>query len=79
MTDEQLKVLAELLIVNDSRLTVLSDILNGMLEREIDRGDADAPNANSVRHHIEQLAALSRDSESARKQAREYFGLPPES
>jgi hypothetical protein len=73
MTDEQLKVLAELVIISDARITALSDSVNLMLERELD--EKHFPNANVLRSGIEQSEALSRDAEVARTQARKFFGL----
>ena len=75
MTEQQLKVLAELVIVNDARITELSNILHSWIEQAIDASAAAPPNANALRSYIEQLEALSRDAEVARVEARKFFGL----
>ncbi len=63
MTEQQFKTLAELVLVNDARLTHITDILNAVIESRL--GDSDAPGANALRSDIEQLHALSRDSAAA--------------
>jgi hypothetical protein len=72
-----LKVLAELVLVCDARITALSDALNLLMEREIDASGNDVPRANALRSSFEQSEALSRDAEVARAEARKFFGLEP--
>lgn len=74
MTDEQLKVLAELVLLHDERLAVAEGILHDLIEQNLDAGK-DGPNANYLRHKIEQLAGLARDADKARELTRRYFGL----
>jgi hypothetical protein len=77
MTEEQLKTLAEMVLVNDSRLThivalyqqLVEDVLPLLPEKE---------NAIRLRSELEQLSALVRDADAARPQIRTYFGLPDE-
>lgn len=75
MTEKQLKMLAELVLINDERLTVLSEIQNQIIEETSDSNDAFAGVANRLRSWIEQSSALSRDSKFARDLFRKELGL----
>jgi hypothetical protein len=75
MTDIQFKELAELVHLNDKRLTLISDLLLARIEGEIDASPEDVPHANYQRALIEQLSALSRDSKAAHQESRKRFGL----
>jgi hypothetical protein len=73
MTDEQLKELARIVLVNDERLTVLSDILNSWIEPGL--GSADSPHADRLRSMIGQLDASSRALDTEREEIWTAFGL----
>lgn len=77
MTDEQLKVLAELVLRNDERLSDLSGLLFLLVEKCVDAFDNESPHANALRSLVEQASARERDAEAARQKAREFFGLNP--
>ena len=78
MTDEQLKTLAELILINEERLTALESRLN--LWREISlslfpKDSAAAQSAGLLISGFEQSEALARDAKIAREQTRKFFGL----
>jgi hypothetical protein len=77
MTEEQLRTLAELVLVNDARLTKITAFLMTLTD---DLLAVLPPDYDSIAliHHKEQLAALVQQSEASMDEARKYFGLPPE-
>jgi hypothetical protein len=78
MTDEQLKALAELTLINDERLTVLESSLNIWIEISLpmfSKDSAAAKRAGSLISGFEQKEALERDSKAARDQMRKFLGL----
>jgi len=78
MTEEKFKLLAELVLVNNALVNRLGLIVANQIEHTIDSGDGFEGRANSLRHSIEQLQALARDSVAARQKVRADFGLLPE-
>jgi hypothetical protein len=78
MTDEQLKTLAELVLITDERLTVLESRLNNWIEISLSlfpKDSAAAQSAGLLISGFEQSEALERDAKAAREQTREFFGL----
>jgi hypothetical protein len=73
MTNDPLKELARVVLVNDERLTVLSDILNSLIEPG--RVSGDAPGVNRLRSLMEQLEASSRALDEERGEIWKAFGL----
>ena len=74
MTDDQLKTLAELSLLNDERLRVLSTTLNNLIERVVDAGNF-PERASLLRISSEQSQALSSDAESVSERLRKGWGL----
>jgi hypothetical protein len=74
MTDEQLKYIAKLIIIHDEQIQILSESYGVLMEGFADAGCADEC-ANSLRSSAEQLSALVRDGEVARRHARKFLGI----
>ena len=75
MTDSQFKELAELVLVNDKRLTLISGLVLTLVEQVVDAAPSGATHANLLRANIDQLSALSRDSLATHAEVRRRFGL----
>ena len=74
MTDDQLKTLAELSLLNDERLRVLSTTLNNLIERVVDAGNF-PERASLLRISSEHSQALSNAAESVSERLRKGWGL----
>ena len=74
MTDDQMKFLAEMTLLNDERIHVFSSTLHKLIEQQADAGKF-GENANSLRHSVEQAEALSRDADILRAKLRKAWGL----
>lgn len=74
MTNQQLKVLAELVLVNDERLTVLSDLLMQVIN-DLENSLPEHYYAGVLIHSREQLDALSEASKDSREKLRKFFDL----
>ena len=74
MTDDQLKTLAELSLLNDERLRVLSTTLNNLIERVVEAGNF-PERASLLRISSEHSQALSSDAESVSERLRKGWGL----
>jgi hypothetical protein len=73
MTNDPLKELARVVLVNDERLTVLSDILTSLIEPKLEAGEL--PRPKKIRSMIDQLDASSRALEEERGEIWKAFGL----
>jgi hypothetical protein len=74
MTDEQLNTLAELTLLNDERLRVLSATLNNLIERVVEAGNF-PERASILRISSEHSQALSNDAEGVSERLRKVWGL----
>lgn len=78
MTDEQLKSLAELVLVNNARITALSEFVNKWAEISLPLFPAESPvskRALALLSSFEQQEASAKQSEAAMGDARKFFGL----
>jgi hypothetical protein len=75
MTDEQQKTLAELVLVQDERICLLSGMIADIIDRMADSGVDFEGRANALRSDAEQLAAGDVDVAKEREKLRKYFGL----
>jgi hypothetical protein len=73
MTEEQLKILAEMVIIEAERTDALTAAVSKLLEIAADSGELENP--NSVRSSIEQLSGFLEDSVASRPNLKRYFGL----
>lgn len=76
MTDEQLKTLAELVLLNDARICNLQEYARGIHKLCLERFGEHDHLLKSL-HGFDNLAALEELAVVERAKAREYFGLPP--
>jgi hypothetical protein len=74
MTDEQLKTLAELTLLNDERLRVLSATLNNLIARVVEAGNF-PERASILQISSEHSQALSNDAEGVSERLRKVWGL----
>jgi hypothetical protein len=74
MSEDQLKLIAELILINDSKIDHLIKIVGHLLEENIKSG-VFSEQSNSLLSDLEQLTALSRDAEIARENMRKFLGL----
>jgi archaellum component FlaC len=75
MTDEQQKTLAELVLVQSERISVLSGMVANLIERMADSGEDFEGRANSLRSDAEQSDAGNADVAKEIERLRKYFGL----
>jgi hypothetical protein len=80
MTDKQLKMMAELILVSDARITALTELLNQWIEISLHQfppGSKASKRALALLSSFEQQEALAKVAEKERKEARKFFGLEP--
>lgn len=76
MTDEQLKLLTEMTLLNDARIEHISGILSRLIKRELDTAKTGSTSANplqSLQADFKRLEALAIDAEVERDWARRLF------
>ena len=77
MTDEQLKMLARLVLQNDERLTDISGLLFSLIEKFVDAFDKENPHANALRSLVEQASAREHEAQVHRQNVRRILDLDP--